>query len=120
MSFLAPLFLVGLAGLAIPVLIHLTRNERGKPLSFPSLMFLERIPFRATSRRRLRHLVLLLIRLAALALMVFAFARPFARGGRLAAVEARVPKRSSFSWIARTPWSWPTTGNGACQWPDRS
>ena len=92
MSFLAPLFLVGLAGLAIPVLIHLTRNERGKPLSFPSLMFLERIPFRATSRRRLRHLVLLLIRLAALALMVFAFARPFARGGRLAAVGGPGPE----------------------------
>ena len=86
MSFLAPLFLVGLAGLAIPVLVHLTRHERGKPLAFPSLMFLERIPFRETSRRRLRHIALLLIRLAALALLVLAFARPFARGGRLATV----------------------------------
>lgn len=86
MSFLAPLFLVGLAGLAIPLLVHLTRHERGKPLAFPSLMFLERIPFRETSRRRLRHIALLLIRLAALALLVLAFARPFARGGRLATV----------------------------------
>ena len=92
MSFLAPLFLVGLAGLAIPVLVHLTRHERGKPLAFPSLMFLERIPFRETSRRRLRHIALLLIRLAALALVVLAFARPFAQGGRLATVGGPGPE----------------------------
>lgn len=92
MSFLAPLFLVALAGLALPVLFHLTRRERGKPLAFPSLMFLERIPFRERSRLRLRHLVLLLIRLAALALVVFAFARPFVRDGRLAAVGGAGPE----------------------------
>ena len=84
MSFLAPLFLVGLVGLAIPVIVHLTRHERGKPLQFPSLMFLERIPFQETSRRRIRHWSLLLLRLAALALLVAAFARPFVRTGRLA------------------------------------
>lgn len=92
MSFLAPLFLMGLAGLAIPVLIHLTRHERGKPLAFPSLMFLERIPFRETSRRRLRHIALLLIRLAALALVVLAFARPFVQEGRLATVGGLGPE----------------------------
>lgn len=92
MSFLAPLFLIALAGLAAPVLFHLTRQERGKPLAFPSLMFLERIPFRERSRLRLRHLALLLLRLAALALIVFAFARPFVRGGRLAAVGGAGPE----------------------------
>lgn len=92
MSFLAPLFLVALAGLALPVLFHLTRRERGKPLAFPSFMFLERIPFRERSRLHLRHLVLLLIRLAALALVVFAFARPFVRDGRLAAVGGAGPE----------------------------
>lgn len=92
MSLLAPLFLAGLACLAIPVLVHLTRQERGKPTAFPSLMFLERIPFQETSRRRLRHLVLLLLRLAALALVVVAFARPFVRGGPLAAVGGPGPE----------------------------
>ena len=92
MSFLAPLFLVGLAGLAIPVLIHLTRHERGKPVRFPSLMFLERIPFQETSRRRIRHWSLLLLRLAALALLVAAFARPFVRTGRLAQVGGLGPE----------------------------
>ena len=54
MSFLAPLFLVGLLGLAIPVLIHLTRHERGKPIQFPSLMFLERIPFQEADQEERR------------------------------------------------------------------
>ena len=92
MSFLTPLFLIALAGLAIPVLIHLTRHERGKPLRFPSLMFLERIPFEEASRRRIRHWLLLAIRLAALALLVAAFARPFVRGGRLASVGGPGPE----------------------------
>ena len=86
MGFLTPLFLLGLAGLAVPILIHLTRHERGKPIRFPSLMFLEKIPFQETSKRRIRHWLLLLMRLAALALLVAAFARPFVRGGRLSTV----------------------------------
>ena len=92
MGFLTPLFLIGLAGLAIPVLIHLTRHERGKPVRFPSLMFLERIPFEETSRRRIRHWLLLAIRLTALALLIAAFARPFVRGGRLASVGGPGPE----------------------------
>ena len=44
MSFLTPLFLVGLAGLAIPVILHLIQRERKNVVEFPSLMFLRRIP----------------------------------------------------------------------------
>src|SRR5918994_3679771 len=79
MSFLTPLFLVGLAGLAIPVLIHLIQRERKNVVQFPSLMFLRRIPYESVQRRRIRHWMLLLMRLAALALIVLAFARPFLR-----------------------------------------
>lgn len=86
MSFLTPLFLIALAGLVGPILLHLTRQERGRPVRFPSLMFLEKIPFQEKSRRRIRHWLLLIVRLAALGLLIAAFARPFVRGGRLAAV----------------------------------
>ena len=79
MSFLTPLFLVALAGLAIPVVIHLIQRERKNVVQFPSLMFLNRIPYQSVQRRRIRHWVLLLLRLAALALIVLAFARPFLR-----------------------------------------
>ncbi len=79
MSFLAPLFLLGLAGLAIPTLIHLVQRERKRPIEFPSLMFLQRIPYQSVRRRRVRNWLLLLLRAAAIAMLVLAFARPFFR-----------------------------------------
>ena len=85
MSFLTPLFLVGLAGLAIPVILHLIQKERKNVVQFPSLMFLRRIPYQSVRRRRIRHWMLLLMRLAALALIVLAFARPFLRRTEIAA-----------------------------------
>jgi hypothetical protein len=85
MSFLAPLFLAGLAALAVPVLIHLIQRERKNVVPFPSLMFVRRIPYSSIRRRRIHNWTLLLLRLAALALIVAAFARPFFRSTALAA-----------------------------------
>jgi hypothetical protein len=85
MSFLAPLFLAGLAALAIPVVIHLIQRERKNVVAFPSLMFVRRIPYSSIRRRRIHNWALLLLRLAALALIVAAFARPFFRNTALAA-----------------------------------
>jgi len=85
MSFLTPLFLLGLAALAVPVLIHLTQKERKSVVEFPSLMFLRKIPYESVQRRRIRDWLLLAMRLAALAMIVTAFARPFLRGSALAA-----------------------------------
>jgi hypothetical protein len=77
MNFLAPAFLAGLAAIAIPVIIHLINRERKVVVEFPSLMFLQRIPYRSVRRQKLRHLLLLALRCVALALLVAAFARPF-------------------------------------------
>jgi len=77
MSFLTPLFLAGLAAIAVPVIIHLIQKERKNVVAFPSLMFLRRIPYQSVNRRKIRNWPLLLLRLAALALIVLAFARPF-------------------------------------------
>ena len=85
MSFLTPLFFVALATLAVPVLIHLTQKERKAVVEFPSLMFLRKIPYESVQRRRIRDWLLLALRLAAIALIVTAFARPFVRGTGLAA-----------------------------------
>src|SRR5688572_1490818 len=85
MSFLAPLFFAGLTALAIPVLIHLIQKERKNVVVFPSLMFLKRVPYQSVRRRRIHNWALLMLRLAALALIVAAFARPFLRGAALAA-----------------------------------
>ena len=85
MAFLFPLFLLGIAALAVPVLIHLVERERGQVVPFPSLMFLRRIPYKSMRRQRIRHWLLLLLRCAALLLLVMAFARPFFRSPALSA-----------------------------------
>ena len=88
MSLLTPLFLLGLAGLAVPIVIHLIQRERKNVVQFPSLMFLQRIPYQSVRRRRIRNWPLLLLRLAALALIVLAFARPFFRRQTPAGADA--------------------------------
>jgi len=76
LSFLTPLFLAGLLAISVPIFIHLIRKHQGKKLDFPSLMFLRQLPVRSVKRLRVRDWVLLLLRAAALALIVLAFARP--------------------------------------------
>ena len=70
MAFLNPFFLVGLAAITIPVLVHLVQREKKRVIEFPSLMFVRRIPYQSVRRRRIRHWFLLLMRAAAIALIV--------------------------------------------------
>ena len=77
MSFLTPLFFLGLGAIAIPILVHLIQRQKKDVVHFPSLMFVQRIPYQSVQRRRIRHWFLLLMRAAAIALIAMAFARPF-------------------------------------------
>src|SRR5947209_7061684 len=77
MGFLTPAFLAGLFALAVPILVHLTHRPRSDTIAFPSLMFLQRIPYRSVRRQSLRHWLLFALRCAAFALLALAFARPF-------------------------------------------
>ncbi|MFQ5704854.1 MAG: BatA domain-containing protein [Gemmatimonadales bacterium] len=76
MQFLAPLFLVGLTALAIPVLVHLSHRTKKEAIPFPSLMFLSKVPYRTVRRQQIRHWLLFLMRSVAVVLLVMAFARP--------------------------------------------
>jgi hypothetical protein len=87
MSLLNPLFLLGLAALAVPVIVHLVRRTRAPLLDFASLMFVRRIPQRTIRRRRLHNLLLLLLRSLALLAVVLAFARPFFTGSQAEAFQ---------------------------------
>jgi len=77
MNFLNPLFLIGSALLAVPVLIHLVRRERSEIIPFSSLMFLLKIPKRMIRQQMLKNLLLMLLRLLLIALIVGVFARPY-------------------------------------------
>jgi hypothetical protein len=85
MTFLTPAFFLGLGAIVIPILIHLIQREKKRVVEFPSLMFVRRIPYQSVRRRRIRHWFLLCLRAAAIALIVFAFARPFLHQNAVAA-----------------------------------
>src|SRR4051794_15370408 len=88
MSVLSPLFFLALGAIAVPVIVHLVQRERKHVINFPSLMFVQRIPYQSVRRRRIRHWYLLLMRAAAMALIILAFARPFFPQGAAAAAAA--------------------------------
>lgn len=77
MGFLAPWFLAGLAAIGLPVWLHLLKQHKTTPLPFSSLMFFERRVQSSIKHRRLKYLLLFALRTALLALLAFAFARPF-------------------------------------------
>src|SRR5262245_4462191 len=79
MSFLTPLYALGLLAVAAPIVFHLIRRSPRGDVPFSSLMFLSPTPPRLTRRSRLDHLLLLLLRATALCLLALAFARPFLR-----------------------------------------
>jgi hypothetical protein len=79
MSFLTPLYALGLLAIAAPIVLHLIRRAPRGDVPFSSLMFLAPAPPRLTRRNRLEHLLLLLLRATALALLAIAFTRPFLR-----------------------------------------
>ncbi|HEX9886815.1 MAG TPA: BatA and WFA domain-containing protein [Longimicrobiales bacterium] len=91
-QFLVPAFLVGLAAVAIPILVHLARKQRAKVVPFPSLMFLEKVPYQAESRRQIHHWFLLLLRALAVIVIVAAFARPFFRSEEAVAGATSGPR----------------------------
>ena len=84
MSFLNPLFLLGVAALAAPILVHLVRRTRARKVQFPALVFVRQIPQRTIRRRTIHNLFLLLLRCLAVLLIVLAFTRPFFSGGSAA------------------------------------
>ena len=77
MSFLYPLFLAGIAGVALPIILHMIRRQTRKRVTFSSLMFLRTTVPRFKNRSRLENLPLLILRCIILCLLAFAFSRPF-------------------------------------------
>ncbi len=80
MSFLTPLFFLGVAALAAPILVHLVRRTRARRVQFPALVFVRQVPQRTIRRRTLQNVLLMLLRCLAILLIVIAFTRPFFSG----------------------------------------
>lgn len=76
MIFLQPLALFGLAFALVPPLLHLFQRRRPPDVEFPSARYLRQTAREARRSIRLRHLALLLLRVAAVVLLVLAAAGP--------------------------------------------
>lgn len=63
--------------MGLPIYLHLLRRHKTDPQPFSSLMFFERRTQSSVKYRRLRHLLLLSLRIAVLLLLALAFANPF-------------------------------------------
>lgn len=80
LSFLSPLFLIGAIAAAVPILLHLFHRKTEVVIDFPAVSLLKRAPVQQHRRRRLRELLLLALRVAALLLLALSFARPYLAG----------------------------------------
>jgi len=77
MSFLNTIFLWGLAAATIPVIIHLIKRNKAKRTPFAAMRFLDIEPNKRVRSQSLKQLLLLVMRILAIALLILAFARPF-------------------------------------------
>ncbi len=76
MTLLAPLFLAGLAAVALPIWLHRLKTQSPETEPFSSTMLLEASEQRVHVRRELRYWLLLCLRVALLVLLALAFAQP--------------------------------------------
>lgn len=81
-SFLNPLLLFGLFGVALPVIAHLLSRRKFDVVEWGAMQFLN--PSRKTRRRlRMEELLLLLLRIGLICVVVFSLARPSVNSGFL-------------------------------------
>ena len=77
MQFVNPLYLFGLLAVAIPIIIHLFNFRRFRKVYFTNVKFLQELKQQTQKQSQLRHLLILAIRILAIAALVMAFSQPY-------------------------------------------
>ena len=91
MTFINPMILAGLAGISIPIIIHLLNRRKAKVVEWGAMRFLSGSLVSRRRRVQIEEMILLALRCLVMALIALAVARPF------------TPVGSSFSWILMLP-----------------
>lgn len=113
MGFLAPLMLVGVIGLLVPIAIHLIGRQRARVVKFAALDFLLATKRRTARSFRLRERILLAVRAIACAAIAIALAKPYTSCARKGPQVTRGPQAAvlviddSFAagyLVGGTPW----------------
>jgi hypothetical protein len=91
MTFVTPVLLAGTALVVLPLVLHLIMQRKPRHIEFPALRFVQKRHDTNQRRLRLRHLLLLALRMALIALLALGLARPSIRtAGALGSSEAPV------------------------------
>ena len=80
MNFLQPLALIALPLVALPILIHLINQHRHRTIPWAAMMFLMTAKRMSKGMARLRHFFILLMRVLAIAALIFVVSRPLSGG----------------------------------------
>ncbi len=91
LTFLNPLFLLGLAAGTIPILIHRLTKRKAIPRKFSAVRLLLQSQQVMARPQRLKHLLLLALRVLAVLSLVFLMARPVLTSPGFLAEEAKRP-----------------------------
>jgi hypothetical protein len=81
MGLLSPFLLALGVAAAVPLLLHLLQRQQGRRFVFPAIRYLRRAEQESARRIRVRQLLLMLVRIAAVLLIALAAARPYLRAG---------------------------------------
>ena len=80
MTLLQPWILLGLPLILLPVLIHFLNRLRYRTMNWGAMMFLISVSRSSTKFARVRHLLILLMRMLAIAALILALCRPLVGG----------------------------------------
>lgn len=111
--FTNPLLLAALAGLGVPVLIHLLLKRKNQRLRFSTLRFFQQHQEQASQKRKLRNVLLMALRMLILALLVLAFTRPYLP---LTGAAARARNRQQAILVVDTSLSMTAGAGAAARW----
>ena len=90
MGFLQPLALIALPLIGLPILIHLINQYRHRTIPWAAMMFLMSAKRMNKGMARLRHFLILLMRVLAVAALIFVISRPLS-GGWLGSIGMSKP-----------------------------
>mgnify|MGYP000657308245 CR=1 FL=1 len=77
MKLLYPEYLWGLLAIAIPIIIHLFNFRKFQKVYFSNIDLLKEVKLETKSKSQLKHLIILALRILAIAALVLAFCQPY-------------------------------------------
>jgi len=107
MQFVNPFYLFGLLAIAIPIIIHLFNFRRFRKVFFTNVRFLQELKQQTQKQSQLRHLLILAIRILAIAAVVMAFAQPYIP---FSESKSKIASRNAVSIFVDNSFSMEATG----------